>query len=459
MYKKQIGNLVKVLLSLCLCICICACKTEPNDSSSVQTITLDDILSQINNSSEDNSSTDKIELTNSGEKTSSSSAPSKNNSSTPSKKQENKETFSSSNSSASQPLNKVPLATNIKDCTQYSLDTYMLPYWNSSVIYNEAVMPLQNESGGMSAITLMYDIDKIVSVKSSDLKTVYKADVDYFVKDGKLLINPNGRIDTVEYDKIYCNDSTGFENMDGGYLFYAEADIIHQMQLAVTYVPKGKWNGPVPEKKSQLLPKTMKKLKNGEELNLLIYGDSISVGANATEYVDSAPYSQTYFNMLKSRLEKQYKSKINLTNTSVGGTASDWGVENVVERAVNKKPDLVILAFGMNDGSRGNSPKIYKKNIQQMMEKIKAKNPDCEFILVATMLQNPKWKIYAASQYLYLAQLNSLESTGCAVADVTSLHKHLLTKKRFIDMTGNNINHPNDFIVRLYAQIIYETMS
>ena len=47
---------------------------------------------------------------------------------------------------------------------------------------------------------------------------------------------------------------------------------------------------------------------------------------------------------------------------------------------------------------------------------------------------------------------------GIALADVRSIHKRLLEKKRFIDMTGNNVNHPNDFLIRVYAQYLLKNL-
>ena len=41
-----------------------------------------------------------------------------------------------------------------------------------------------------------------------------------------------------------------------------------------------------------------------------------------------------------------------------------------------------------------------------------------------------------------------------ALVPMTSMHSALMEKKRFYDMTGNNINHPCDFLARVYAQVI-----
>jgi len=40
------------------------------------------------------------------------------------------------------------------------------------------------------------------------------------------------------------------------------------------------------------------------------------------------------------------------------------------------------------------------------------------------------------------------------VADMQSIHHALLKHKRYIDMTGNNVNHTNDFLTRVYAQVV-----
>lgn len=47
---------------------------------------------------------------------------------------------------------------------------------------------------------------------------------------------------------------------------------------------------------------------------------------------------------------------------------------------------------------------------------------------------------------------------GGAVASISELHDYILTKKRFIDMTGNNVNHPNDFMHRLHTQYYLEML-
>ncbi|MBQ4269425.1 MAG: SGNH/GDSL hydrolase family protein [Clostridia bacterium] len=120
----------------------------------------------------------------------------------------------------------------------------------------------------------------------------------------------------------------------------------------------------------------------------------------------------------------------------------------------------------MNDGSAYTSAQEYYKNMAKLVEEIRAENPLCEFVVIGTMLPNANlcWKEGGKSvlgnQEAYLDQLKTLcnQKKGVALADITTLHKEYLTVKNYRDMTGNNINHPNDFLVRLYAQTIVKTI-
>ena len=94
--------------------------------------------------------------------------------------------------------------------------------------------------------------------------------------------------------------------------------------------------------------------------------------------------------------------------------------------------------------------------ISGMIDKVRAQNPDAEFILVSSIVGNPA----AGNVGMTIPQLRegiyelAQEYTGVAVADMTSIHSQLLEKKKYLDMTGNNINHINDYLGRWYAQIL-----
>lgn len=82
-------------------------------------------------------------------------------------------------------------------------------------------------------------------------------------------------------------------------------------------------------------------------------------------------------------------------------------------------------------------------------------HPQAEFILVATMLANPDWTALRHERFPeYRDALASLRGPGVELADLSSVWAELHRHKRDADLTGNGVNHPNDFGHRIYAQVL-----
>ena len=126
----------------------------------------------------------------------------------------------------------------------------------------------------------------------------------------------------------------------------------------------------------------------------------------------------------------------------------------MIEKVVEPRPDVVILAFGMND-SAGRSAREYQANIEGVVARVRERLPDSEFILVASMLGNPGWTRLNHQRFPeYRDALAKLRGPGVALADVTTVWTRFLELKQDWDQTGNGVNHPNDFGHRVYAQVI-----
>jgi lysophospholipase L1-like esterase len=78
--------------------------------------------------------------------------------------------------------------------------------------------------------------------------------------------------------------------------------------------------------------------------------------------VGAKPYIPGYPDAVARGLEERGASNVTLTNLSVGGTMASWGVSRI-PKVVAAKPDLLIIAFGMNDASsRHVTPAQYAQN-------------------------------------------------------------------------------------------------
>ena len=141
-----------------------------------------------------------------------------------------------------------------------------------------------------------------------------------------------------------------------------------------------------------------------------------------------------------------------MKNLAVGGKDTAWGLTQI-DNVVEGRPDLVVLAFGMND-SAGRTAKDFEANTKSTIARIREKLPDAEFILVATMVGNRDWIRLKHEVFpQYRDALASLCEPGIALADLTSIWTEFLKLKQDWDQTGNGVNHPNDFGHRVYAQV------
>lgn len=350
----------------------------------------------------------------------------------------------------------------------YNFKEIMKPFWQSGIMYNESVLML-SEGGGAPAAPLLFKPEKILSVKNSYLDTEYAEGEDWVFEDGVLKLMADSKAVYMTTEEMYptvAEEGRTFPRAGGGYILFAEKHFFHDYQLAVTYLHSSKgWTGPEPVFEGERLRETMDKLEAGLPVKIILFGDSISVGANASSITGAPPFQPNWGTLFVERLRRTFPSEITFLNPSKGGKSSSWGLKNVEELVSVQRPDLVLLAFGMNDGTGRVSPQSFEKNIREMMENIRKHNKKAEFILVATMLPNKLAAIpgqpelsFWGEQENYKELLALLSGAGAAVADMTSVHRELLKYKRYCDMTGNNVNHPNDFLGRWYAQVVSALM-
>jgi lysophospholipase L1-like esterase len=124
-----------------------------------------------------------------------------------------------------------------------------------------------------------------------------------------------------------------------------------------------------------------------------------------------------------------------------------------------EKPHLIIVAYGMNDVGRKDPP-WFLGQTKTIIERVQAANPDTEILLVSPMLGNKEWVHTPREMFAqYRDQLQSLVARGVALADVTAVWDLMLAHKGDFDLTGNGLNHPNDFGHRLYAQAILQVLA
>ena len=350
----------------------------------------------------------------------------------------------------------------------YDVDTYVLPIWEGDTIYYETAMFM----GKTGACELLYTPKKILGVYDYGLQREYTEGVD-FVLEGKVIKRmQSGSMPYANFEDIYSALSGQYEiaveksrcpdYVEGReYMTYGETDTYTKKQFAISYTHDDKWAGKVPQGKAERFPNMIKLLSKEKYLNVVFYGDSITTGCNSSGTDlggNVSPYADSFPVMIQKKLQNIYGATVNVRNVAVGGWATVNGLDAFNQRVLAEKADLMVLAYGMND--RGTPLDKYKEMIADMVCRFKEFNPHGEVVLVAPMLPNVETD-WLKNQPLFAEKLYELEKeySFVSVADMTQMHWDILgAGKRYRDMTGNNINHPNDFIARVYAQVILKTL-
>lgn len=333
-----------------------------------------------------------------------------------------------------------------------TFEQLMMPVWESEIIYDEFLTMVR--SNGVCEAPLLFIPEKVLSVTSADKLTEYEEGRDWIVRENMLCLPANSRIFAFDEGELVFNEykpEECFPTIDGRYSLFKEGHYFHDRQIAVTYKKASGNFMFAPEFCGDLLPKTMEKLRNHEALKVVLFGDSIAAGANSSGMTLTTPFLPRWGNLFVERLRRYYGAKVELSNPSVGGKDSYWGLENAKAKVADYQPDLAIIAFGMNDHDRGAR---FAENVRKIIERVRENSLKTEFILCATTVPNEQVKSFYFYQDEHLEALAKLKEEGIAIADFYTMQKSLMKKKRFIDMTGNNLNHPNDFLIRCHAQLL-----
>lgn len=386
---------------------------------------------------------------------------------------------------------------NGRDLSIYNEEVYLENIWSGDTVYQEAALFYT----GRDTVQLLYPVDEMVSLRSFDLKINYVQGVDYEITaDGKIKRLEGSRIPvytdaltTTQKPNVNAFPIKGNEN--GEWLTFIGDKTFPAYAISASYKHSKTFeNGfqpAAPASQTEKLSTVMQKLKRGEEVNIVVYGDSISCGWSSSglnenfdiydtdlrlhsetrpgHYViNVAPYAPTWIEMMLAGLKKQYpNAKINLKNLALGGTASPWGAQQI-ERRLNLwkdgqgnqvVPDLIMIGFGVNDAS-GTAPAAFGQNIQTIISKARSftGNSNMEALLYSPMLPNQRATTWDAETWLlpYQDQLQQIANADnkTGIVRLTDIFTEIIKSKECVDYLNTNVNHGNDFTARIYATAI-----
>lgn len=359
---------------------------------------------------------------------------------------------------------------------------WLAPVWSGGTIWEEPVCFFEDAAGTEQGGTLLYSPKKITKITNHDGTVVYEENKDYEVTEKGLKRTPDSRIPVLkreEYCKPYEDQPwAGWLCLPGQKEFIMIVPHVYTYQVLVTYEAQGEWKGAVPERAGARLTETYRKLEAGEPLHVVFFGDSITAGWEASGADEPAvdmgslnamkvssdryPYMPVWAELVTRKLREAYpQAEITKDNLSSGGSTAKWGVEHVNELFDRVAvPDLVFVGFGMN--CMWDPAEEFIGYIDTITKELRKRNPKCEFVLYPAMTANGEIQAYQNPHmltYEKALQEYAKEQTGMITAPVHSMFKEFGNHgKAYYEYSGNCVNHPNDFAIRLYGQTIWETM-
>jgi len=264
--------------------------------------------------------------------------------------------------------------------------------------------------------------------------------VDYAA--GSLRRTPQSRLPDFRANVLF-----GKEDFDhSGFPGYGNAGFF----AFVDYRFPGTNRWPLQQPQAQFLKRTQTRLRAGDPLKIVAFGDSITTGGEA-----SRP-ELIFWRRWADGLQRKYpRASISAVNGATPGDTTANGLQRLAAKVLDKKPDLVLIAFGMNDHNLGSVPlPQFEQNLKQMIARIR-KETGTEIILLSTFPPNPKWKFGSQHMADYASATEHVaRDTRCAFADVFNNWEAVALRKKPEDLLGNNINHPNDFGHWIYSRVL-----
>ena len=317
------------------------------------------------------------------------------------------------------------------------MDPSLIPFWRSQAMHGESVVFIASEG------RLLLTPDAVLSVTSAAGDVTYVEGADYLVaRSARRIVRlPGSRMPATSRESIAS----------------AAGSLLHDCAVAVTYTHSDElsiWHPPEP---AGALRTVIARLKRKSPVTICLTGDSISEGYDVSGFHRLPPYQPAFGQLVATALEQQYGAPLRLHNLATAGwTAADgaWDAARVAALA----PDLVIVAFGMNDACVADAGE-FAGHVSQLMERVRDKVAGAEFMLVSSMLPTPECSWVVPERFAdYRAALAGLTGDGVDLADVTGLWTALIARKDPHDLSGNGLNHPNDFGHRLYAQVVLDRL-
>jgi acyl-CoA thioesterase-1 len=121
---------------------------------------------------------------------------------------------------------------------------------------------------------------------------------------------------------------------------------------------------------------------------IVFFGDSLTAGYGLDD-----PLSEAYPARIQEKLTDA-KLPYRVVNAGLSGETSAGGARRI-DWILRQPIDIFVLALGANDGLRGIEPAVTQENLQNILNRVRAKNPDAQLIVAGMQMPRSMGDAYA----------------------------------------------------------------
>lgn len=119
--------------------------------------------------------------------------------------------------------------------------------------------------------------------------------------------------------------------------------------------------------------------RSAETRTIVFFGDSLTAGYGLPD-----PSAQAYPALIQEKIDDA-RLGWRAVNAGLSGETTAGGLRRV-DWILRQKVDIFVLALGANDGLRGINPSVSRSNLQQILERVREKNPRATLVLAGMQM-------------------------------------------------------------------------
>ena len=317
---------------------------------------------------------------------------------------------------------------------------------------------------------LLFKPAEILRVATFDNREIYVPGRDYEMTEDGLEWKAGGRCPYVSDEDMYFDpqsvklypdpDCVAIANgPDGKAIRFARGTWYMDHQVFVDYRPQANDFPKLARVDNGFRESFAERMKKKGKFVFTCIGDSIAAGYNSSAFCKVAPWQPGFPELVMDGLEEAYGITIDRRNHAISGTGIK-GAWEIQDKWLGDKPDLLVIAYGMNNFSNMTA-EAFVDELKKIIDAAHEARPDTLILTVSSMAGNSEWKNtppVPAGEFAAAMQRFAEATPLIGYADVYSAWEFIRDRKGYYALTGNGVNHPNDYGFRVYADVILEQL-